>query len=53
MLLAHLAKAESRDPQDLVDGLMAAATEFAGGKLSDDAAIIAVSLATEPGLPRD
>jgi serine phosphatase RsbU (regulator of sigma subunit) len=43
-LVAHLTDAHSREPQDLVDGLMAAATAFAGGELSDDAAIIAVSL---------
>ena len=44
-LLAHLSDAQSREPQDLVDGLMTAAAQFAGGELSDDAAIIAVSLA--------
>ncbi len=52
-LLAQLSKADGRDPQQLVDGLMAAALEFAGGTLSDDAAIIAVSLAAEPSPPRD
>ena len=48
-LVAHFAQVESRDPQDLVDGLMAAATQFAGGELSDDAAIIAVTLAPKEG----
>jgi hypothetical protein len=32
---------------------MAAAMQFAGGRLSDDAAIIAVSLAGEPSSSRD
>ena len=44
-LLKHFAKAKSRDPQELVDGLIAAASEFSGGQLSDDIAVIAVSLA--------
>ena len=44
-LLAQLDNGRNRDPQELVDGLMAAAMDFAGGRLSDDAAIIAVSLA--------
>ena len=48
-VLGHLTEVASRKPQDLVDGLMTAATQFAGGELSDDAAIIAVSLA--PPLP--
>jgi two-component system, chemotaxis family, CheB/CheR fusion protein len=47
-VVAQLGRSESRDPQDLVDGLMAGAVQFAGGKLSDDAAIIAVSLARGP-----
>lgn len=34
----------AREQQGLFDGLMAAATEFAGGTLSDDVAVIAVSL---------
>jgi two-component system CheB/CheR fusion protein len=52
-LVAHLSDTEDRDPQKLVDGLMGAAMQFAGGKLSDDAAIIAVALAAPPSSPRD
>ena len=48
-VLAHLTEVAGHEPQELVDGLMVAATQFAGGELSDDAAIIAVSLAS----PRD
>ena len=46
-LLSQLSKPGSRDPQDLVDGVMTAAIKFAGGTLSDDAAIIAISLAAD------
>ena len=52
-LLAQLDKGKNRDPQELVDDLMAAAIHFAGGKLSDDAAIIAVSPVAAQGSPRD
>ena len=52
-LLAQLDKGKNRDPQELVDDLMAAAMKFAGGKLSDDAAIIAVSRVAEQGFPRN
>ncbi|HUK76836.1 MAG TPA: chemotaxis protein CheB [Thermoleophilia bacterium] len=52
-LLRQLAAMKSRDPQDLVDGILAAATSFAGGALTDDAAVIAISLAPERGSSRD
>ncbi len=47
-LLAQLDKGKYRDPQELVDELMTAAVRFAGGTLSDDAAIIAIALTTKP-----
>jgi len=47
-VLTHLGEAVSREPQRLVDELMAAATTVAGGEHADDAAIIAVSLAARP-----
>jgi sigma-B regulation protein RsbU (phosphoserine phosphatase) len=52
-LVAELAGSADRGPQALVDRLMAVATRFAGGELSDDAAIIAVSLAKERTSPAD
>ena len=45
--------ARGRDPQALVDGLLAAAMEFAGGDLTDDAAVIGVALIADPDAPRD
>ena len=51
-LLAALAGG-SRDPQELVDRLLAAAMEFAGGDLTDDAAVIGVALVADAaGAPR-
>jgi two-component system, chemotaxis family, CheB/CheR fusion protein len=41
-----------RDPQELVDHVLAAAMKYAGGDLTDDAAVIAVALVDEPETPR-